>query len=187
MGSDSTGASVSGSKMDRDMVRVAEKGKVAIEHIKQLFALTTEDRPDLSGYPQLDPQELTRLIALVEKSVEETVQDLTLVRGELYGEPQERTQEAGGAGNLGRRQGAPNQSFGLGGEGSSSLLNRLRTSQEDLANDDFSFELGGGALQDATMRGNQVMVRSRETSGGARSLLRNQEQDTRVTSSPSQT
>ena len=85
--SDSTGASISGAKLDRDLVRVAGKGKVAAEHIKQLYAMALAGRYNLDTHPQLEPQELARLLALTEKATEEAVVDLGLVRNTLYGPP----------------------------------------------------------------------------------------------------
>ena len=121
--SNSTGASISRAKLDRDLVRVAGKGKVAAEHIKQLYAMALVGRFNLEAHPQLEPQELARLLALTEKATEEAMVDLGLVRNELYRPPPATSQDNQSEVALAQRRveetraDQGNQSFGLGNKG----------------------------------------------------------------------
>merc|ERR1711867_76948 len=167
--SDLSGASLSGAKLDSDLVRVAGKGKVAAEHNKQLYAMALAGRYNLEVHPQLEPQELARLLALTEKATEEAVVDLGLVRNELYGPPPDSN--TGGQSEVAKAQkkaqetraGQANQSFGLGARAGGRVLDRLRESEENLANDDSAFELLGPELLDASLVGGEVVVRNRDT------------------------
>ena len=58
------------------------------------------------------------------------------------------------------------ENLGLGNNASDSVLNRLRSSMEDLRNDDSQFSLGQGGMGDATTTGGHILTRlGRDSSG----------------------
>merc|ERR1711867_177009 len=169
--SESTAASMSAAKASRDLSKMLGRGRVAVEKFKRLLTQTRLARYDYTYLLQLKPDQLTRMIALVEKGMEEAKLDLEMEGQEVFEEdgrvkpsglrrrpgeptpmPPEVNMELAPSGGPGQaRRDGPLGGFALGN--SAAALSHLRSSQEQLESDNHQFDLISRDLAGAVDRG----------------------------------
>merc|ERR1711867_117947 len=165
--SESSAGSICLAKAERDLATLLGRGAIALQRLKKLLGQARVGRFDVSHMPQISPEEITRLIAIVEKGMVDSKADLKLAADECFDDKgrwkaadtpahaedgqktpvvrlDKGTPAKKGAPGLGEAPPYENVRFKLGGlgmAGSSSALRHLRTSQEMLETDDIQFEL----------------------------------------------
>ena len=76
--SESTASSMCAAKASRDLSKMLGKGRVAVEMFKKLLSSMRLTNYDYTYLPQVKPEQLTRMIALLEKGMEEAKLDLEM-------------------------------------------------------------------------------------------------------------
>ena len=158
--SQSSMGSVCLEKAKRDLSYLMGKGRTAVELFKRLLLEARSGDYDLAGLPQLSIEQITRMVAMTEKSMSESKSDLEVAAGEVFGEDgrlrpehtpmgrqiQVTRTSASRSDRNGQQHGGVDLGM-LGAAGSEAALRRLRLSQEHLASDNLQFDLVGTRRQ----------------------------------------